>query len=59
MQEFGDFVFPSGEMIVVKEDEVVDNRTFTGDEQQINLKRCKRMIFYGNDSNFTERFKLL
>ena len=49
MQEFGDFVFPSGKMIVIKEKQIIDNTTYTEEEQEINLKRCKRLAFYGKD----------
>ena len=54
MQEFGDFVFPSGEMIVIKEKQIIDNTTYTEEEQKINLKRCKRLAFYGKDTICSE-----
>ena len=53
MQEFGDFVFPSGKMIVIKEKQIIDNTTYTEEEQEINLKRCKRLAFYGKYTIFS------
>ena len=47
MQEFGDFEFPQGEISVIEESKVLQIFTYSEEEQQINLKRCRRLNFYG------------
>ena len=49
MQEFGEFVFPTGNMTVIKENKKDKAMIFNEKEQQINLKRCKRLNFYGRN----------
>ena len=46
MQDNMDFVFPAKMEVIEKKVEITTD-VFTEKEQEINLKRCKRLNFYG------------
>jgi len=46
MKENTDFVFPEKMDVIEKNEEIISDH-FTEKEQNVNLKRCKRLNFYG------------
>ena len=46
MQQNEDFVFPA-KMEVIEKKEEISTEIYTENEQKINLKKCKRLNFYG------------
>jgi hypothetical protein len=52
MQDNTDFVFPA-KMEVIEKTEQISSDVFTENEQNVNLKRCKRLNFYGKKIKFS------
>jgi hypothetical protein len=50
MQDNTEFVFPA-KMEVIEKTEQISSDVFTENEQNVNLKRCKRLNFYGKKIN--------
>jgi hypothetical protein len=46
MKENTDFVFPEKMDVIEKNEQIISDH-FTEKEQNVNLKRCKRLNFYG------------
>jgi hypothetical protein len=57
MQDNTDFVFPA-KMEVIEKTEQISSDVFTENEQNVNLKRCKRLNFYGK-KNQIQLFNIL
>jgi DNA-binding Xre family transcriptional regulator len=57
MQDNTDFVFPA-KMEVIEKTEQISSDVFTENEQNVNLKRCKRLNFYGK-KNQIQFFNIL
>ena len=49
MREEKDFVFPSSNVTILERKTKPKEETFTKEEQEVNLKRCERLNFYGKN----------
>ena len=47
MREEKEFVFPSSNVTILERKPKLKEETFTSEEQEVNLKRCERLNFFG------------